>query len=178
MSKNVLILAGSPRIGGNSDFLCDEFKKGAESAGHTVEKINIGKLHIGYCRACYACKKTGKCFQQDDMGELLEKIITADVLVFASPVYFYSIDGQMKTLIDRTLARWTEIKNKDFYYIVTAADSHKAALERSVECFRGFADCFSGIQECGVIYGTGVYEKGTIKGSPAMKEAYQLGTQV
>ncbi len=177
MSKNVLILAGSPRMGGNSDLLCDEFKKGAETAGHKVEKINVGKLNIGYCRACYACKKTGKCFQQDEMADTLDKIIGADVLVLASPVYFYAIDGQMKTLIDRMVARWTEIKNKDFYYIVTAADPDKRALERSVECLRGFADCLSGINERGVIYGTGIYEKGTIKGSPAMQEAYQLGAQ-
>lgn len=73
MSKKVLILSGSPRKGGNSDILCDEFMKGAEESGNTVEKIRVAEKKIGYCRGCYACKGTGICAIKDDMAEILQK---------------------------------------------------------------------------------------------------------
>ena len=95
-----------------------------------------------------------------------------------SPVYFYSIDAQMKALIDRTLARWTEVKNKEFYYIVTCADTDKAAQETMLACFRGYADCVKGAEEKGVIYGTGVYQPGEIKKSPVFTQAYEMGKNI
>ena len=105
MSKKVLILSGSPRKGGNSDYLCDKFAQGARDAGHVVEKIFVSEKNIGYCRACYACRNSHKCIINDDMAQILDKMIHADVLVLASPVYFYSINAQIKTVLDRTLAR-------------------------------------------------------------------------
>ena len=112
------------------------------------------------------------------MTEVLQKMIDADVIVLSSPVYFYSIDAQLKTLIDRTVARWTEVKDKEFYYIATCADDEKASQERTLECFRGYADCVEGAKEMGVIYGVGVYEKGEIKDTSAYKEAYRMGLSV
>ena len=179
MSKNVLILSGSPRKGGNSDLLCDEFLRGAVEAGHTVEKIRVAEKKIGYCNGCYFCEKSGGvCAKKDDMAELLQKIIDADVIVLASPVYFYSIDAQLKTVIDRTVARWTEVRDKEFYYIATCADEGAEAAERTLECFRGYADCVEGAVEKGVIRGTGVYEKGKIKNTPAFLQAYEMGKSV
>lgn len=173
--KKVLILSGSPRENGNSDILCSEFAKGAEDAGHQVEKIRVADLNIGYCRGCYACKSSGVCAIKDDMAGLLQKIIDSDVVVLASPIYFYSIDAQLKTVIDRTVARWTEVKNKEFYYIVTAGDEDPAAAEKALGCFRGYAECVEGAKEMGVIRGMGTYGKGEINGKPAMKEAYEMG---
>ena len=178
MSKNVLILSGSPRKNGNSDLLCDEFMKGAIEAGHQVEKIRVAEKNIGYCRACYGCKDTGVCVIKDDMAEVLQKMINCDVLVLASPVYFYSIDAQLKAVIDRSVARWLEVKDKELYYIMTAADSEKASMETTLACFHGYADCVEGAKEMGVIYGTGVYEKGEVKDTKAMQEAYEMGLQV
>ncbi len=179
MSKKVLILSGSPRKGGNSDILCDEFMRGAEESGHSVEKINVAEKKIGYCKACYFCKKSnGKCVIDDDMAEVLQKMIDTDVIVLASPVYFYSIDAQLKAVIDRTVARWLEVKDKEFYYIVTCADEENESCERTLECFRGYADCVNGAIERGVIYGTGVYEKGKIKDTPAMQQAFEMGKAV
>lgn len=176
--KKVLILSGSPRKGGNSDILCDEFMRGAKESGNEVEKIRVAEKEIGYCRGCYACKSTGVCAVKDDMAKILQKMIDADVLVLSSPVYFYSIDAQLKALIDRTVARWTEVKNKEFYYIMTAADSEKESMETTLACFRGYADCVDGAKEMGVIFGTGVYEKGEIKDTKAMIEAYSAGRNV
>ena len=178
MKKKVLILSGSPRKGGNSDILCDQFARGAAQAGHEVEKIRVAEKNIGYCRACYACKESGVRVIRDDMAGILQKMIDADVIVLASPVYFYSIDAQLKTVIDRSVARWTEVKDKEFYYIVTAADEANASAETTIACFRGYADCVEGAREKGVIYGMGAYEKGEIKGSPAMSEAYEMGKKV
>ena len=178
MSKKVLILSGSPRKNGNSDILCDEFMRGAAQVGHQVEKIRVAEKKIGYCRACYACRGTGVCAIKDDMADILQKMIDADVLVLASPVYFYSIDAQLKALIDRTVARWTEVKNKEFYYIVTAADGENESAETTIACFRGYADCVNGAKEKGIVYGMGVYEKGEIKNTAKMTEAYEMGKQV
>lgn len=179
MSKKVLILSGSPRKNGNSDLLCNEFMRGAAESGNVVEKIRVAEKNIACCKACYYCRISGgACAIKDDMAEILDKIIAADVIVMASPVYFYSINAQLKAVIDRTVARWTEIKNKDFYYIATAAESGQAVLERTFECMRGFADCVNGAVEKGIICGDGVYEAGEIIGSAAMQQAYEMGRGV
>ena len=178
MRKKVLILSGSPRKGGNSDVLCDEFAKGALESGNEVEKIRVAEKKIGCCRGCYACKRSGVCVQKDDMAEILQKMIDADVLVLASPVYFYSIAAQLKALLDRTVARWLEVKNKELYYIVTAADAEPAAAETTLACFRGYADCVEGAKEMGVIRGVGVYEKGEVEQTSYRAEAYEMGKNV
>lgn len=178
MNKKVLILSGSPRKGGNSDLLCDEFARGAKESGNQVEKVRVAEKKIGYCHACYYCRDhQGECAIKDDMAELLQKIIDADVIVLASPVYFYSISAQLKAVIDRTVARWTEVQNKDFYYIVTCADDDTNSAEVTLDCFRGYADCVNGAEEKGIIYGTGVYQKGEISNMRAMKEAYKAGLE-
>ena len=177
--KNVLILSGSPRKGGNSDILCDEFLRGAEESGNKVTKINVVSKKIAPCHACYYCRDHGgECAYKDDMADILQQMIDADVIVLASPVYFYSIDAQLKAVIDRTVARWLEVRDKEFYYITTAADDSKKAMDTTLACFRGYADCVNGAKEMGVIYGTGVYEKGKVRNTDAMHEAYEMGKSV
>ena len=160
--KKVLILSGSPRKDGNSDLLCSEFMRGAQESGNEVQKIFVHSKKIVPCNAC----------------EILDAMQAADVIVMASPVYFYSIDAQMKIIIDRSLARWTNIPNKEFYFIMTCADDNRAAMACTLECFRGFTACLNGAKEKGVIYGTGVYRPGEVMSSPAMKEAYEMGKNV
>ena len=179
MSKKVLILSGSPRKGGNSDLLCDEFARGAQEAGHEVEKIRVAAKKVAPCAACYYCRDHGgECARKDDMAEILQKMIDADVLVLASPVYFYSIDAQLKAVIDRTVARWLEVKDKEFYYVVTMADEEHTSADTTLACFRGYADCVEGAVEKGVLIGSGVYEPGTVKATPAMEQAYEMGKSV
>jgi multimeric flavodoxin WrbA len=175
VSKRVLILSSSPRKRGNSNALCDEFMEGAIEASHQVDKVVLAKKNINYCTGCYACRKNGKCAQNDDMAEILESMVAADVIVLATPVYFYTMCAQMKTVIDRTVARYTKISNKEFYFIVAAADGNKAALERTIEGFRGFTSCLPGAKERGVVYGAGAWEIGDILTSSAMKEAHEMG---
>jgi multimeric flavodoxin WrbA len=177
--KNVLIISASPRKNGNSDTLCDRFAQGAKESGNSVEKVFLATKNIGYCRGCGVCNSTHKCVQKDDMAEILDKMVNADVIVLATPVYFYTMDGQMKTFIDRTVPRYTEISNKDFYFIMTAADTEKSSLNRTVEAFRGFTeDCLDNARECGIIYGVGAWKMGEIKGTPAYNDAYEMGKRV
>lgn len=176
--KKVLVLSGSPRKGGNSDLLCDRLMEGAQSAGHQTEKIYVKDKNIHYCTGCGFCYDKRVCSQKDDMTEVLAKMIDADVIVMATPVYFYSLNGQIKTLIDRCCARYTQINNKEFCFIMTAADGNKGSLERTLETFRGFTDCLDGATEKGVIYGTGVWQKGEVKDKALMDEAYQMGASL
>ena len=179
MNKNVLVLSSSPRRGGNSDVLCDQFISGVQEAGHHTEKIFLKDKKINYCNGCGTCFNGGKaCPQKDDMAEILKKMIAADVIVMATPVYFYTMCAQMKTLIDRTCSRYTEISNKDFYFIVTAADKSKPAMERTLEEFRGFTFCLENAREKGIIYGTGTWNLGDIKKSDAMNKALEMGKTV
>lgn len=158
MSKKVLILSGSPRKGGNSDILCDEFLRGAQDAGHKAEKIRVAEKKVAPCSGCYYCSTHGgACVHKDDMADILQKMIDADVIVLASPVYFYSISAQLKAVIDRTVARWLEVKDKEFYYITTMADEEKASADTTLTCFRGYADCVEGAVEKGVLVASGVY---------------------
>ena len=112
------------------------------------------------------------------MAGVLAQMVAAEVIVLATPVYFYTMSAQMKTLIDRTCPRYTEISGKDFYFIVSAADSSVEELERTVEGLRGFTRCLADASEKGVIYGAGAWRVGEIKGSPALTRAYEMGRGV
>ena len=179
MGKKVLILSASPRKGGNSDTLCDQFLRGAKESGHQAEKVFLRDKKIGYCTGCGVCNKTHQCAQDDDMAEVLEKMVKADVIVMATPVYFYTMNAQMKTVIDRVAPRYSEVSDKEFYYLLTAADSDPKMLERTLEGFRGFTeDCLTNPQERGVVYGVGLWEIGDVQKSPALKQAYEMGKGV
>lgn len=177
MSKKVLVISASPRKGGNSDILCDEFVKGAKEAGNNAEKIFLKDKNINCCTGCGYCVSNGykDCFQKDDMSELVNKMIEADVIAMATPVYFYTMNAQMKMFIDRCCSKYTSIKNKEFYFIATAADGNKRMLDRTFDGFRGFLACLDGSVEKQCIYAPGVWQKGEVKNTPAMQEAYNAG---
>lgn len=174
----VLAISSSPRMGGNSDVLCDQFLKGAKEAGHETEKINLGKKVIAPCSACGVCQKDHTCIRIDDMEGILESLVTADVIVLATPVYFYSMCAQMKLMIDRSYSRFMEIKNKKFYYIVTCADPEHKATEETIAGLRGFLRCLPEAEECGIIYGCGTWDKGDVYKHPALEKAYETGKSI
>lgn len=174
----VIAISGSPRIGGNSDLLCDEFLRGAKEKGNEIEKINLGNCNIRPCIACYKCKDTGICIFEDEMKEILEKTIEADVILLATPVYFYSMDAQMKIFIDRCLARYQEIKNKKFYFAITAADPDHNAMEATIGGLKGYTDCLPNAQVVDILYGTGAWDKGDILNLPVLKQAYEIGKNI
>lgn len=177
--KNILILSSSPRRGGNSDTLCDEFMRGAIESGHAVEKIFLKDKTINYCTGCSTCSLKGKpCPQKDDMSEILDKMLAADIIVMATPVYFYTMSAQMKTLIDRCCGLYTKMTDKEFYFIVAAAEDDQAKMERTIDTFQGFLDCLERPIVRGVVYGLGVWQVGEIKGNRAMDEAYRIAKTI
>ena len=174
----VLAISSSPRKNGNSDLLCDQFLKGAAQAGHMTEKLRLAERDIRPCAACYGCGETHACVQQDGMAEVLDKVTGADIIVLAAPVYFYSMAAQMKIFIDRCFPRYTEIKNKRFYFIVTAADPQHSAAEATLAGLRGFLRCLPGAEEKGIVYGTGAWDKGDALRHPAYEKAFEMGKSI
>lgn len=177
-AKNVLIISSSPRSGGNSEYLCERFAEGARQAGNHVEIVSLAKKHVGYCTGCYTCQTQGKCVQKDGVDAILDKMLAADVLVLATPVYFYTVSAQLKALIDRTVVIYPNLTNKQFYYIMTMADNDDKKFHGTVEALRGFLDCYGGSSEMGMIRACGVYEKGAVQKTPFAEEAYQLGKSI
>ena len=179
INKKVVVISASPRKGGNSDTLSDSFISGAKESGHNVKKIALREKEIHFCKGCYYCvKNEGKCVMSDDMADIIEDIIQADVLVMATPVYFYCMNGQLKTVIDRTVARYTEIRNKEAYLIATAAEDGMHAMEGTITSFRSFLDCLVNVKEAGLVLGMGLNAKGDTKGKPIMQTAYEMGKSI
>lgn len=173
--KNVLIISSTPRKNGNSERLCQEFYKGAVQAGNACELVCLREQDIRYCLGCYACTKLGHCFQKDDMNALAEKAEQADVIVLATPVYFYSMSGQLKVFIDRLVQNYTKL-HADIYLFITAWDPTVKHLESTLEAIRGCTrDCLEDCPEKGVLLVGNVGDKGDIEGRQELAEAYAMG---
>lgn len=177
--KKVVIVSASPRRGGNSEVLATEFANGAKSQGHQVEMIKLRKLNLNYCLACYNCKKKGKCVHNDGMAEILDKMLEADVIVFSTPVYFYSMCGQLKVFIDRLVPIYEKIR-ADIYLIATQWDKEKEFMEQTFEAIRGCTrDCFIDCPEKGVLYGVALDGVGAAsKRYDYLQQAYDMGKNV
>ena len=180
MSKKVLIISSSPRKGGNSDTLCDKFAQGAKETGNIVEKIFLKDKKINYCTGCGFCNTNdyGGCSQKDDTAEILNMMVDADVIVMATPVYFYTMCGQMKTFIDRFCSRYTHIEEKDFYYIMTAADGNPHAMDRVLVEFDGLMACLPNPHVKGQLIATGVWQKGDVEQTDYPNQAFEMGKNV
>ncbi|MFV0361906.1 MAG: flavodoxin family protein [Suipraeoptans sp.] len=177
--KKVLILSSSPRKNGNSNILCEQFSKGAAKAGHSIEKIDVHNLKINYCTGCSVCQSNGgSCVFNDDMNNVLEKMIRADVIVLATPVYFYSMTASLKALIDRTFSAFMKMSGKDFYYIVTCGGNMPYYLKSTLACLKGFVACCPDSNEKGVVYGHNAMEAGAVESLPVMQEAYKMGKSI
>lgn len=179
MSKKVLIISASPRKGGNSDTLADEFARGAKEAGNIVEKVSLCDKTINFCKGCLACLKCGRCVIQDDAVEIASKMHAADVLVFATPVYYYSVSGQLKTMLDRANPLYdTDYAFTKVYLLAAAAEAEISAVEGSITAVQGWVDCFSRCNLVDTIFAGGVNSVGEIAGHPALEKAYQTGKSV
>lgn len=177
MKKNILILSTSPRKGGNSDTLADAFTQGARDAGHDAEKISLAGKSIGFCRGCLACQKTKRCVLQDDANAIVDKMLRADVLVFATPIYFYEMSGQMKTLLDRSNPLFpADYAFRNIYLLATSADENGDSMDGAIKGLQGWIDCFERAKLTGVLRGTGLDGMGAAKNAPPiLKAAYDMG---
>ena len=176
MSK-VLIISTSLRGNSNSEYLAHECEKGAIDAGDEVEFLSLKGKNIGYCIGCLACQRTGKCVLRDDAADFCEKVKNADVLVFATPIYYYEMCGQMKTLLDRLNPLYTsDYRFRKVYMIATAAEDSDSAFEKAYNGLLGWVYCFEKAELCGLVAGGGIGDSGDAKHhADALRRAYELG---
>lgn len=179
MVKNILVISTSPRKGGNSETLVDAFIKGASEAGHKIEKICLYDKTINFCKGCLGCLQSHRCVIHDDADIIVQKMRKVDVLVFATPIYYYEMCGQMKTILDRANPLYnSDYKFRDVYLLATAADTEKRAIEGAIKGLSGWIECFPNSKFVGTVFGGGADEIGTIKENPAILEAYEMGKNV
>ena len=178
--KNVLIISTSLRGGSNSELLAKECAKGAEEAGNRVELLSLKGKKIQYCIGCLSCIKTGKCVQKDDAPEIMEKLRRADVLVFATPIYYYEMSGQMKTLLDRMNPLYSsDYAFREVYMIATAADGGDSTFEKAYNGLQGWVDCFPKAKLCGLVAGEEIGDpKDAVNHPDVMEKAYRLGKEI
>ena len=176
MSKKILVLSTSPRKGGNSDALADEFIRGAREAGHEVEKISLFEQTIQFCKGCLSCLKTQRCIIHDDADTIVQRMRTADVLVFATPIYYYGMCGQMKTLLDRANPLYSaQYQFREIYLLAAAAEEEEHTVDGAVTGLQGWIDCFEKTRLAGTVFAGGVTGVGEIQGHRALREAYEMG---
>ncbi len=182
----VLGIMGSPRIKGNTDLMLDEALKGARSQQADVEKIVADKLQIGPCREYYACQKDGNCVIRDDMDEVYPKLLSADAIIVASPIFFYGLSAQIKALIDRCQSLWQRryvLKNlglprRKGAFIAVGATRGKNLFEGSTLTVKYFFKAMN-VDYTDELLIRGVDKKGEIKKHPtALTDAYELGRRL
>lgn len=177
--KKVLVITTSLRHGSNSDVLARNFVKGAIEAGNEVEVISLRGKNIQFCKGCMACQKLGKCAINDDANAISKKMYEADVIVFATPIYYYEMSGQMKTLLDR--ANWlysSDYHFRDIYLLTTAAEDEASTPERCITGLGGWIACYENARFAGSVFAGGVDAAGEIEGHKALVEAYELGRTI
>lgn len=178
--KKVLVISSSFRKNGNSDVLADSFIKGVKEAGHDVKKIQLLDKKIGFCKGCLVCQKSMPCVIKDDVQEIIDEIKVSDVIVFTTPIYFYEMSGQMKTLIDRTNPLFVEdYQFRDIYLIATSADDNEKAMDNAISGLKGWIECFDQARLKGVIKGIGLDRFGDVhRHKEIIDQAYIMGKNV
>ncbi|MBQ9545291.1 MAG: flavodoxin family protein [Clostridia bacterium] len=176
MSK-VLVVTSSLRAKSNSDILAERLIAGAKDAGHEVECVSLKGKTIKFCIGCFACQKTKKCLQKDDAVEIAEKMKNADTLVFVTPIYYYEMSGQMKTLLDRMNPLYSsDYSFRKVYMLSVAADDAKTTPEKAVNGLQGWIDCFEKARLCGSLFFGGIDGAGEAANrKEALDEAYEFG---
>lgn len=177
--KKVIVISTSLRVGSNSDILADKFTEGALHAGHDVEKISLAGKNISFCRGCLACQKLGRCVIDDDANDIMQKVLNADVVVWATPIYYYEMSGQMKVMIDRMNAMYPlDYKFRDVYLLTTAAENEPEVPKRAESGLTGWTDCYPKCRLAGTLFCGGVDAPHAIEGNEKLQTAYEMGLHV
>lgn len=177
--KNIVVISTSLHAGSNSEILADKFVEGAIAAGHHVEKISLKGKSIGFCKGCLACQKLGKCVIDDDANTIMQQVLNADVVCWATPIYYYEMSGQMKTLIDRMNAMYSlDYKFRDIYMLTTAAEDEPEVPKRAEAGLTGWIDCYPKCRLAGTLFCGGVNDGKDIEGNAKLQEAYDMGKTV
>ena len=180
MPKKVLIISTRLRNNSNSEILAHETERGAIEAGHEVEFVSLKDKEIKFCKGCLACQKLGRCVIDDDANEITAKMKEADVIVWATPIYYYEMSGQMKTLIDRANSLFTTGKNfTEVYVITTSADNEKGVVQTVLSGVNGWIACFDDVQLLGCLEAGGVDSpKEAVSKQELMEKAFEMGKNI
>ena len=174
--KKVLIVSTSPRRNSNSEALATAFAEGAKAAGHEVEQISLRGKTVNFCRGCFVCQEKLRCVIRDDADVICRKALEAEVLVFATPIYYYEMSGQLKTLLDRLNPLFpSDYAFRDVYLLTAAAEDEADVPQRAVSGLEGWIDCFERARLAGTVFMGGVTAAGENPEHPALKQAALLG---
>ena len=177
--KKVIVISTSLRRGSNSDMLADQFIEGAKAVGNDVEKISLVGKTIQFCKGCFGCQKLGRCVINDDVNDIMEKVLKADVICWATPIYYYEMSGQMKTLIDRLNGMYEQdYQFRDVYLLTTAAENEAETPKRAEAGLTGWLDCYPKSRLAGTLFCGGVNGVREIEGNPKLHVAYELGKRL
>ena len=175
--SRILIITTSLRTKSNSDILAEKVAEGAKAAGHDTELISLKGKKLEYCIGCFACQKTEKCVIRDDAAEIVEKVKNADTLVFATPIYYYEMSGQMKTLLDRLNPLFpSDYRFRNVYMLSTAAEDEEGVSEKAVSGLNGWVDCFEKAEFKESLFCGGINDAGEAEEKQEeLEEAYAFG---
>ena len=190
--KNILVVQGGGRINGNTSQLADSFIQGAKEAGHTVEKISLNKNEVKGCIGCNACRYGKPCVQKDNFNELVPKIKAADLIVFASPLLFWTLSSKIKAFIERfyciaeedpspPFGRYERYPVKDAALLMTSADDFFWTYEQAVSYYKFTIINYIGFRDKGMLLAGGC---GDTNGKPQidktnhLREAYDFGKNI
>ena len=177
--KKVIVISTSLRRGSNSDMLADKFVEGAKTAGNEVEKISLVGKNIQFCKGCFGCQKLGRCVIDDDVNDIMAKVMQADVVCWATPIYYYEMSGQMKTLIDRMNAMYEQdYQFRDVYLLTTAAEDETETPKRAEIGLTGWIDCYPKSHLAAHLFCGGVNDAREIEGNSKLNDAYKLGNEL
>ncbi len=178
--SRVLVITTSLRARSNSDRLAEELIAGAKDAGHDVESISLKGKEVKFCVGCLACQKTQRCVLKDDAVEIAEKVKSADTLVFVTPIYYYEMSGQMKTLLDRLNPLFpSDYKFRNIYMLSVAAEDETYVPAKAVSGLQGWVDCFEKAELVDTLFCGGVNDAGEAEQHPTMlKKAYEFGRRL
>ena len=175
--SRVAVISTSLRANSNSDILAERVIAGARDAWHEVEHISLKGRELRFCIGCLSCQKTQKCVLNDDAVWIAETVKNADTLVFATPIYYYEMSGQMKTLLDRLNPLYpSDYRFRKVYMLMTAAEDEEYVPEKAVSGLQGWVDCFEKAELAGTLFCGGVNDPGEASGKKeARDEAYEFG---
>lgn len=176
MSK-ILVISTSLRAKSNSDILTEHLIAGAKDAGHEVEHISLKGKDLKFCIGCLSCQKTQQCVLKDDAVWIAEKVKNADTLVFATPIYYYEMSGQMKTLLDRMNPLYpSEYQFRKVYMLMTATEDEDYVPEKAINGLQGWVDCFEKAELAGTLFCGGIADSGEASRKKVeQNEAYEFG---
>lgn len=189
---NILIVIGSSRKNGNTDQLASAFQHGAETAGHRIERIFLGDKTVNGCRGCNACRYAKPCVLKDDFPAMVPAIRNADLIVFASPLYFWTISARLKAFIERfyclaeedshpPMGRYEKYPVKDCALLMSAADNLFWTFEQAVSYYRFTLIRYIGFHDRGMILAGGCGDtngKPRIAETDFLQQAYEFGKNV